>query len=40
MRNNRLGLYHQLRSISLRLCRIELTFLRFARIGLNTPETR
>lgn len=39
MRNNRLGLSHQFRIISFRLCRIELTFLRFVGIGLDTPET-
>lgn len=34
MRNDRISLSQQLRGIPLRLCRIELAFLRFARIGL------
>jgi hypothetical protein len=39
MRNDRLSLSQQFRGVPLCLCRIELAFLRFARIGLNTPET-
>lgn len=39
MRNDRLSLSQQFRGVPLCLCRIELAFLRFARIGLNTTET-